>query len=99
MNAVAYNVEREMRAILPRVLQHESAKIIAFKAGALPRTAKAWKQGDHLPQAHHMLMLERAYPELASEMRRLRALQADFDPRAEELAAQLVRYAMERANG
>ena len=30
---------------------------------------------------------------------RLRALQADHDPRAEELAAQLVKWAMERANG
>jgi hypothetical protein len=96
MNAIAFNVEREMREILPRVLAHEPCKIIAFKAGALPRTAKAWKRGDHLPQAHHMLMLERAYPELAAEMRRLRFLQADMDPRAEDLAAQLVRYAMEK---
>ena len=99
MNAIAFNVEREMRAIIPRVLQHEPCKIIAFKAGAFPRTAKAWKNGDHLPQAHHMLMLERAYPEIAAEMRRLRALQADHDPRAEELAAQLVKWAMDRAHG
>lgn len=57
------------RELVPRVLAREPAKVIAHRVGSTPRTAKAWKNGDHLPQAAHMLMLARAYPEIGAAVR------------------------------
>ena len=96
MSVVVQSVEHEMREILPRILRGVPPKLIHKQTGATPRACKGWIDGDHLPQAHHMLMIERAYPELASEMRRLRALEAEDDWAATQLANEIVRLALER---
>jgi len=69
MSVVALRLEQDFREPLPRALKGEPAKVIALKSGATPRTAKAWKGGDNLPQAHHMLMLAKAYPEIGAAVR------------------------------
>ena len=63
------NADVLKRELVPRVLAREPAKVIAHRVGSTPRTAKAWKNGDHLPQAAHMLMLARAYPEIGAAVR------------------------------
>lgn len=69
MSALAERIEYEARELVPRVLADEPAKVIALRVGATPRAAKAWKNGDHLPQAAHMLMLARVYPEIGAAVR------------------------------
>lgn len=68
------------RAIVPDMLARESAKIIAFKTGATPRTVEGWKRGDHMPGLEHIGALIEAYPEFAAFMRAFatRALEPDF---------------------
>lgn len=69
MSALALRIETEARELVPRVLANVPAKVIAIRVGSTPRTAKAWKLGEHLPQAHHMLMLARVYPEINAAVR------------------------------
>ncbi len=75
-------IETEMRAALPRVLEGITPKAIARRLRqerieVTEYAAKGWKRGNHLPQAHIMVALERAYPGLAAEMRRIRDLPGD----------------------
>jgi len=66
--------------LLPRVLAGESAKIIALKTGASPRTAEAWKRGECLPGLGHVGALIAAYPAFADFIQQwiARAMQPDF---------------------
>lgn len=68
------------QALLPRVLAGESAKIIAFKTGASPRTAEAWKRGECLPGLGHIGALIAAYPDFAAFFQHwiARAMEPDF---------------------
>lgn len=81
MTALAVQIERELREIVPRVMAGHSAKIIAFKAGSTPRTAENWQAGLNLPQGPHLIMLARQFPELRTKVLEwLDAEQGDSDP-------------------
>lgn len=62
------NVEKDLRAMLPRVLASEPSKVVAFKARATQRTADNWREGLNLPQVPHFIMLARQYPELRAKV-------------------------------
>ena len=66
--AVASDIERDLRELVPRVLQQESAKVVAFRASATQRSADNWREGLNLPQVPHFLMLARQYPELRAKV-------------------------------
>ena len=68
MTALALRIEQEAREIFPRVVSREPAKIIAFKAGATPRSAENWQNGAHLPQIHHFIALACQFPELKAKV-------------------------------
>lgn len=51
--------------MLPRVLNRESAKVIAFKLGNLPvRTVQNWQRGINSPSQAHWIALRDLFPEL-----------------------------------
>lgn len=69
MTALATTIEREALELLPRLLQREPAKVIAFKAGVRsPRTAENWQTGVNLPQVPAFLSLARQFPELKAKV-------------------------------
>lgn len=68
MTALALQIEQELRDIVPRVTARQSAKVIAFNAGATQRTAENWQAGLNLPQGPHLIMLARQFPELRSKV-------------------------------
>ncbi len=88
-------IETEMRSALPRVLEGFTPKEIAHRLRqerieVTEYAAKGWKRGNHLPQAHIMVALERAYPELADEMRRIRDLPGENPEDVASLAEEFV---------
>lgn len=69
MTALAVTIEREALELLPRLLQKEPAKVIAFKAGARStRTAENWQAGINLPQVPAFLALASQLPELKAKV-------------------------------
>lgn len=69
MTALAVTIEREALELLPRLLQKEPAKVIAFKAGARsPRTAENWQNGVNIPQVPAFLALANQIPELKAKV-------------------------------
>ncbi len=97
MTVAIQRIERQMRAVLPHVLRNWPPKAIAKLVDATPRAAKAWKEGDCLPQAVHMTALEMALPEFAEEMRRIRALPGENPIPVADLAKQLAQALKEQA--
>ena len=74
----------------------KSAKVIALKVGASPRTVENWRDGISLPQLPHFFALAMEIPELRKLA--LRWLDADNgngdDP--EKLADEIAKFLMER---
>lgn len=68
MSALALRIEQDLREMVPRVMARESAKIIAFRTGAVPRSVENWQAGVCLPQAPHLIALARQFPELRSKV-------------------------------
>lgn len=78
--------EREFARIVSNALQAHygplkaSAKCVANDAGASVDAAKNWLSGLCPPSSVFLKRLERKVPGLAAEIRRLQAMEADFDP-------------------
>ena len=90
--AIAFNIERDIREIMPRVLARESAKVIAFKANATERSAQNWQDGVNLPHVPHFLMLARQYPALRSKVLEwLEASQGESDQSPERMLDEIAK--------
>ena len=90
------DMERACREAISRIVSDEirkpgsSAKILAFKVKAAPRTIEYIASGDNLPSLPLAIMLAREIPALRGEVRRWLDLSSDLDPEAESLLHQIV---------
>lgn len=66
----------EIRQVVSSSIEGVPDKEIADATGATPRTAKAWRHGEHAPNAHHLLLLALDFPEIKAAIRRW----IDLDP-------------------
>lgn len=101
MISKALRVVSEMREFIPRRLQQESAKVLAFKLGNIPeRTVQGWQSGRYLPNAPHWIALCDLIPEFRDKTLEWLALQIGVDPDDEaRLFHELQLFLMRRKAG
>lgn len=63
-------IEQEYREIIPRVLNDDrrSAKVIALRIGATPRTVKNWRESQNGMSVPHFIALAKEIPELRQKV-------------------------------
>jgi hypothetical protein len=71
-------IRRDLRERLPRVVQRQSAKVLALRTETTPRTIENWKAGECLPSVPAFIMLAKNDPELRAWV--LNELSIEEDP-------------------
>lgn len=69
MSAVA-SITQEYRRLVPELLRRDrrTAKVIALRIGARPRTVEKWRDSESGPSVPHFIALAREIPELRQKV-------------------------------
>lgn len=93
MNALAYKIEQEAREIVPAALGRDArtAKVIALRINATPRSIENWRSHQAMPRLPHFIALAREIPELKAAVLRWLNAEAEIDPETDRLMIDIAR--------
>lgn len=60
----AARIEGDLRVLVVQAIANTPVAEVSRMTGAVPRTVKGWRHGEHLPGAAHLIMLARAFPQI-----------------------------------